>query len=91
MKTGEIPGDLKASEHPCRGCGATIPAQPRGPGRPRLYCSRRCRRAHYQRLEQAEVVLERTAQRERRRLEIETEWYGVREAKRRARDRAGKS
>jgi hypothetical protein len=45
---------MKAPERPCKACEATIPAQPSGPGRPKLFCSRRCRRDFYLVQEKAE-------------------------------------
>jgi hypothetical protein len=78
---------MKAPEKTCQGCEATIPAQPSGPGRPRTFCSRRCRRDYYHRLEQAEIERERAEEEERRRREYEERVYGKREASRRARER----
>jgi hypothetical protein len=46
---------LKAPERACKGCGAEIPAQPAGPGRPKVFHSRECRRNYYHRQEQAAV------------------------------------
>jgi hypothetical protein len=57
---------VKAPERPCKGCGATIPAQPSGPGRPRLFCSRACRRDFYLGQERVERERERAEERERR-------------------------
>jgi len=79
---------LKAPERPCRACGGTIPAQPSGPGRPRDYCSRKCRTDYHHRQEQAAIARERAAEVERRRFEYERRVYGKREADRLARERA---
>jgi hypothetical protein len=79
--------DLKAAEGPCRGCGETIPAQPSGPGGPKVFCSRHCRRGYFHRLEQAAVERERIEEAERRRFETDRHFYGVREARRRAWER----
>ena len=80
--------NLKAPERPCRHCGETIPAQPRRPGRPREFCTRRCRRDfHYQR-EQSEIEVERREAEGRRMYELDVHYYGVREARRRAKERA---
>jgi hypothetical protein len=38
-----MPTNLKAEARDCRGCGASIPEQPSGPGRPREFCTRDCR------------------------------------------------
>ncbi len=86
MSTG-----LKASERPCRGCGQVLPAEPSGPGRPRVFCTRRCRRDFYHRQEQAQIERERAQERERRLRATEESWYGKREAARRARWRAEKA
>jgi hypothetical protein len=84
--------DLKAPERPCRNCKALIPAQPRGPGRPREFCSRSCRRDFYHRQERDELEAERAAERaerlERERFERDVWYHGKREAKKRARQRA---
>lgn len=79
---------LKAEERPCKGCDATIPPQPRGPGRPREFCDRRCRRDFYHRQEKAELERERQEEWERRKQEHDIWWYGKREAKRLAKERA---
>jgi hypothetical protein len=78
---------LKAPERPCKGCGAMIPAQPPGPGRPRLFHSRECRRNFYHRQEMDEISRERREADEKRRYENDVYNYGVREARRRARER----
>jgi hypothetical protein len=70
--------DLKAPERPCKGCRATIPAQPRGPGRPREFHSRDCRRAHYHRLEKEEVERQQVEERERNRRKNEERFRGWR-------------
>jgi len=83
---------LKAPQQPCKGCDTTIPAQPRGPGRPREFCSCSCRRAYFHRQEKAE--LERQRQRqwaeewERRTFQMDQWHHGTREARRRAKLRA---
>ncbi len=83
---------LKAPERPCRGCDATIPAQPRGPGRPREFCSRSCRRAYFHQQEKNELERERAAEYaakwERETFERDVYNHGRREAKRRAKARA---
>jgi hypothetical protein len=79
---------LKAPEKTCQGCEAIIPAQASGPGRPRKFCSRRCRRDHYHRAEQAQIERERAEEAERRTQEYETRIYGKRAADQMARDRA---
>jgi hypothetical protein len=79
---------LKAPERACRGCGAEIPAQPLGPGRPKEFHSRHCRRSYYHRQEQAAVEAQRDAEREANRYEYERYHYGKRAADRMARDRA---
>jgi hypothetical protein len=81
-------GRNKSPERQCRGCGATIPAQLPGPGRPRIFCTRRCRRDFYHRQEQAEVERERREAEERRQREMDEHFYGKREAARRAKWRA---
>jgi hypothetical protein len=68
--------DVKAPERICRGCSAEIPPQPRGPGRPREFCSRACRRDYYHRQEQAEVERQRAEERERNRREYEERFRG---------------
>jgi hypothetical protein len=78
---------LKAPERPCRGCEAMIPAQASGPGRPREFHSRDCRRSYYHRVEQAAVERERAEAEERRRYESDVRYYGKRAAKRMARER----
>jgi endogenous inhibitor of DNA gyrase (YacG/DUF329 family) len=57
---------MKAPERPCRHCGATLPAEPSGPGRPKLFCSRRCRRDFYLLREKADRERERDEERKRR-------------------------
>ena len=79
---------LKAPGRSCKGCGAEIPAQPSGPGRPKVFCSRNCRRNFYHRQEQVEIEREREEQKERLRHESDLRFYGIPEAKRRARLRA---
>jgi hypothetical protein len=84
--------DTKAEERPCKNCKTTIPAQPRGPGRPRLFCSRSCRRTYFHQQEKDELEVERAAERaerlERQRFEADVWHRGTREAKKRARQRA---
>lgn len=83
-----MPTDLKALVRICRGCGTTIPEQPSGPGRPREFCTRRCRRDFHHAQEQASIERERAEEKERLTLEHQTRVYGIREAKRRAKERA---
>jgi hypothetical protein len=78
---------MKAPERSCRGCGTPIPAQPSGPGRPREFCTRDCRSGYHRRKEQAEIERERREARERDLFKIDERFYGVREAKRRAKER----
>ncbi len=78
---------LKAPERACKGCGAKIPAQASGPGRPREFHSRDCRRSYYHRQEQAEIERERAEAEERRRYESDVRFYGKRAANRMARER----
>jgi hypothetical protein len=80
--------NVKAPERSCRHCGETIPAQPRGPGRPREFCTRRCRRDFYHQQEQATLNRERAEEWERRRYELDVAYYGKRKAKRLAKERA---
>ena len=88
---GPVPAE-KAPERPCKGCGATIPAQPASPGRPRQFCSRSCRRDYFHQREKDELERER-AERGAQQWELERfrtdQWqHGTREAERRARQRA---
>jgi hypothetical protein len=78
----------KAGESRCRGCETVIPAQPSGPGRPRVFCSVSCRRHYFHAREQAAIVAERQEQAERSRYELDMRFHGKREADRRARERA---
>lgn len=79
---------MKAAERPCRSCGNLIPAQPSGPGRPKVFCSARCRRSwHYDRERERELEAQRFEW-ERNRYELEKRHYGKREADRRAKERA---
>ena len=79
---------LKAGPRPCKGCEAMIPPQPRGAGRPKLFCSRECRRRYFHRQEKAELERERAEEWERQRFEYERYHYGVRAAKQMAKERA---
>ncbi len=79
---------LKALERPCRECGTTMPAQPSGPGRPKEFCGFRCRRTWHSRQERAAEQRARDEEKERHRFETDLRFYGVREARRRARERA---
>jgi hypothetical protein len=81
---------LKALASSCRGCGIEIPAQPSGPGRPRVFCSVLCRRRYHHVLEQAKIERERAEADERKRFETDRRIYGVREARRRAKERASR-
>ena len=83
-----MPTDLKAPARTCRGCQTTIPEQPSGPGRPKEFCSRRCRRDFHHAQEQASIEQERAEEQERLRQEYETRVYGPRLAKRWAKERA---
>jgi endogenous inhibitor of DNA gyrase (YacG/DUF329 family) len=80
--------DMKAPARACRGCGTDIPAQSSGPGRPREFCTRRCRRDLHHAQEQASIERERAEEQERQRFEYERYHYGTRAAKQMARDRA---
>ena len=79
---------LKAPERPCRECGATLVAEPSGPGRPKAFCGARCRRTWHSRQERAAEQRTRDEEKERHRFETDQRFYGVREARRRARERA---
>lgn len=78
---------LKAPERACKGCGETIPPQPSGPGRPREFCARRCRRDYHHRQEQREVERERAEAEERRQRSLDEHFHGKRAAARMARER----
>jgi hypothetical protein len=78
---------LKAEERPCKGCEAMIPPQPSGPGRPKVFCSRECRRRYFHEQEQAEVERQYREQGERQLYARDKYFHGAREAKRRARER----
>jgi endogenous inhibitor of DNA gyrase (YacG/DUF329 family) len=80
---------LKAVERPCRECGATLPAEQSGPGRPKAFCNFRCRRTWHSRQERAAEQSARDADKERRTQEYEIRIYGKRAAARMARERAG--
>jgi len=82
-----MPADLKAPARECRGCGGEIPAQPSAPGRPREFCTRDCRSGYHRRKERAEIERERREARERDLFELDVRWYGIREARRRAKER----
>jgi hypothetical protein len=58
-----------------------------GPGPPREFHSRDCRRSYYHRQEQAEIERQRAEAEERRRYEMDVRFYGKRAAKRMARER----
>jgi hypothetical protein len=79
---------LKAGPMPCKNCEAMIPPQPSGPGRPKVFCSRECRRGYFHRQEKAELERERAEEWERSKQEHDIRWYGKREAKRLAKERA---
>ena len=51
----------------CRGCGETFEVLSGVPGRPRLYCSQRCRRDFYYQQERAEAFRKRLEEAARRR------------------------
>jgi hypothetical protein len=80
--------DMKAPAKPCRGCGTDIPEQPSSAGRPREFCTRRCRRDFHHAQEQASIERERVEEKERLTLEHESRVYGPRQAKRWAKERA---
>ena len=75
-----VPSGLKAPARECRGCGVEIPPQPRGPGRPREFCTRRCRRDFHHRQEQAEIERDRVERERTARYELEKRWWGKRHA-----------
>jgi hypothetical protein len=79
--------DLKASERSCKGCGTTIPAQPSGAGRPKVFCSVGCRRRYHHGLEQAEIERERAEIEELRKYERDLHFYGKRAADQMAQER----
>jgi endogenous inhibitor of DNA gyrase (YacG/DUF329 family) len=81
---------LKAPERPCRECGATLPAELSGPGRPKAFCNRRCRRTWHSRQELAAEHRERAEEQDRLTQEYETRIYGPRSAKRWAKERAAR-
>ena len=81
---------LKADERPCRNCGELIPAQPSGPGRPREFCSSRCRRSWYHERERERELADRLEARERAWYELDTRIHGKRAADRLAKERAGR-
>jgi hypothetical protein len=82
-----MPTNLKAEARDCRGCGASIPEQPSGPGRPREFCTRDCRSQYHRRKEQAEVERQRQEAADARHFDLDKRFHGVREANRRARER----
>lgn len=83
-----MPTDLKAHVRICRGCRTTIPEQPSSPGRPKEFCTRRCRRDFHHAQEQASIERERAEEKERLTFEHQTRVYGIRQAKRWAKERA---
>jgi hypothetical protein len=84
-----MPPQLKAAETLCKGCGTTIPAQESGPGRPRIFCTRLCRTEYYRQQERELLERELAEERERQAFERDVWYHGKREAKRRAKLRAG--
>ena len=82
-----VPSGLKAPARECRGCGVEIPPQPHGPGRPREFCTRRCRRDFHHRREQAEIEHERVERERAARYELEKRWWGKRRADQLAKER----
>ena len=60
-------GSVKKSrkECLCKGCGEPFAVLSVGPGRPRLYCSPRCRRDFHYRQERVELERRRAEERER--------------------------
>jgi hypothetical protein len=79
---------LKAPEKTCQGCEAIIPAQPSGPGRPKVFCSVTCRRRHHHALEQAAIERERNEAEEGRKRALDEHFYGKRKAAQLAKWRA---
>jgi hypothetical protein len=80
--------DLKAPARTCRGCQTTIAEQPSGPGRPKEFCSRPCRREFHHRQERARIEAEWLELAEAREFEHDKRFHGVREARRREKRRA---
>ena len=78
---------MKAPERACRGCGSTIPAQPSGPGRPRVFCSVRCRRDFHHGLERERELDAKAEAREEMLYARDRHFYGKRQADRRRRER----
>jgi hypothetical protein len=79
---------LKAPATRCRYCGTEMPAQPSSPGRPRTYCSRRCRRAWHVLKEAYEREREAEEKGEANYYQMTRGWYNKRECDRLARERA---
>ena len=78
----------KAPERPCRSCGTTIPAQPSGPGRPREFCSIRCRRSFHHGQERERELAEQREEWERNRYGLDRRYYGKAKADQLAKKRA---
>jgi hypothetical protein len=73
----------------CRNCGNPVPPRESNVGRPRVYCSFACRREWNRTLERKREQAERLELQEARRFAYEERLYGVREARRQAKWRAG--
>jgi hypothetical protein len=79
---------LKAPATRCRYCGTEMPAQPSSPGRPQIYCSRRCRRAWHVLKETYEKEREAEEVHEREYYAATRRWWDKRTCDKRARERA---
>ncbi len=81
---------VKAQRTQCRFCGVQMEAQESSPGRPRVYCSRRCSRAWHTLKEQYRRAAEIDEAHEQRYYAMTRQWWDKRtcdrEARRRARD-----
>jgi len=73
----------------CRNCGNPVPPRESNVGRPRIYCSFACRRQRNRTLERQREKAERLELQEAREFEYDKRFYGVQEARRRAKWRAG--
>ena len=83
-----MPGmSLKAAERPCRNCGAPIPAQPSGPGRPREFCSTHCRRSFHHEKERDRELAERAEATEQAWYKLDVTVHGKRKADQLAKQR----
>jgi hypothetical protein len=79
---------FKATERSCRYCGEEMEPQVSSPGRPRIYCSRRCRRGWHALKEAYEREREAEEAGEREYYRMTRGWYNKRECDRLARERA---